>query len=134
MATALQLNQVDVETDNARKRCADLLRRATGPMHVPQPDGSTLRLCYLGRIVRAQEMLSASSGERRAAVEARYWEIVNEANAAWADYATARKAYLNRCAWVGVEPDEPQERECTCPVCSAWEPPTVHLGDVVEAA
>jgi hypothetical protein len=97
-------------------------------MHVPQPDGSTLRLCYLGRIVRALDMLNA---ERKPAVEARYWEIVAEANEAWADYVKARNAYINRCAWLGVEPDEPTERECNCPVCAAWQPPTVHLGDVV---
>ena len=130
MATAIQ--QLDTDTDNARKRCADMLRRATGPMHVPQPDGSTLRLCYLGRIMRAQAMIDTVAPDLKPAVLARYWEIVNEANAAWADYLAARNAYLNRCAWAHVEPDEPVERECACVVCSAYVPPTVHLGDAVE--
>jgi len=131
MATALRS---DDDLTNARQRCVDLLRKATGPMHVLQPDGSTLRLCYLARIMRAQTMIDSVAPDLKPAVLARYWEIVEEANDAWSAYVAVRDAYLNRCAWAGLEPDEPVERECNCPVCSAYEPPTVHLGDVVDAA
>lgn len=124
MASALQ---VDEGLEQARKRCADLLRRATGPMHVPQPDGTTLRLCYLGRIVRAQAMIDSAGPDLRPRVLARYQEIVAEAQAAWDDYVAARNAYANQCAWAGVEPDLPIERECQCAVCSEYQPPTVRV-------
>ncbi len=126
MAIALQ---IDPTIANARQHCVDLLRQATGPMHVAQPDGSTLRLCYLGRIMRAQTMIDSVAPDLKPAVYARYEEIVAEANAKWAIYQAARTMYLNACAWAGVEPDEPQERECNCSWCSAYEPPTVHGGD-----
>lgn len=132
MATALRI--IDTELDEARKRCADLLRKATGPMHVAQADGTTLRLCYLGRIMRAHTMIDTATPEARPRILARYAELVKEANEAWADYMAARDAYLARVQRLGIEADEPLERECNCVVCVAYEPPTVHLGDEEEKA
>ena len=105
--------------EDARLRVADLLRKTTGPMHVPQPDGSTLRLCYVGRIMRAMEKMSAAPEDAQEVMRPRYRQIVDEAQAAWAAYVAARDDYIRQCEWAGVAPSLPEERECDCEVCRA---------------
>lgn len=124
MATALSVSD---EVDIARRRLVDLQRRAAGPMHVPQPGGGTLRMCYVGRLTRAHEMINAAPEEKRSPLLKRYEEIKQEATDAWEAYQFARSAYINACSWAGVQPQLPVEKDCDCVVCSELLAPSVHL-------
>lgn len=117
------------EVEEARKRAQDALRRATGPMHVPQPDGSTARRCYVGRLSLAYaRMDDPAYADRRADVLAAIVELSEAAQAAWEAYKAALRDYLRLGGKEAVV-----ERECRCEVCAAYEPPTVRLVDAVAA-
>lgn len=118
----VEVAQIDT-LDDARKRAQDALRKATGPMHVPQPDGSIARRCYLGRLQLACERMDDPAfADKREAVQAAIVEIAQESDAAWAAYKAALGAYY---ALGGTEPI--LARECRCEVCLAYEGPTVHM-------
>lgn len=132
MATALYGEPVTADgVANKRQRCADLLRRATGPMHVPQPGGKTLRLCFVGRLQRIHEAINGAAPDKRPALLAKEAEIVQEANDAITAWKDAEQAYINACTWAGVVVDLPTEQPCTCAVCSEYQRPTVHWDDGV---
>lgn len=114
--------QID-RVDDARKRAQDALRKATGPMHVPQPDGSIVRRCFVGRLTLACAMMADERlVDKRPQIEAAIAEIASEAQSAWDAYKAALSAYLNMG---GTEPIV--ERECRCEVCVMYEPPSVRL-------
>lgn len=103
--------------DDSRLRVVDLLRKATGPMHVPQPDGTTMRLCYVGRIQRAMAKINEAPAVAQEMMMPRYRDLVAEAKTAWAAYMDAQRVYAQQCEWAGVTPDLPEVRECDCAVC-----------------
>lgn len=126
MAIALQQ---DEQLTQRRQRVLDLQRRAYGPMHVPQPDGSTLRLCFVARLQRAYERINATPADQRAPMLAKVKQIEQEAAEEQALYLGMLEGYRNLCSWSNVEMDIPVYL-CNCEVCAAYEPPTVHFETV----
>lgn len=123
MAVALQQ---DNQLMQARQRCLDLQRRAYGPMHVPQPDGSTLRFCYASRLQRAYERINATPPDQRAPMLAKVKQIEAEAAEAHATLHSMIEGYKQQCYWAGITMDIPSY-VCNCAGCAAYEPPTVRL-------
>ncbi len=107
----------------ARQRAIDLCTAAWTPQPVKQPDGSTLLLCWNGRIARGYELLAEARIRRDAkavgifggairGLEAKYTAAINEAEHAAADWAAM-------CAAAGqtVQATEVYPPECTCEGC-----------------
>lgn len=129
---AFEIQQLDA-VEETRRRAQDALRRATGPMHVPQPDGSTLRLCYAGRLVRAMSLANEAEGERRGQIEQAINEIATEAEAAWAQVAEAWADHERACGWNGITLEPLTERGCRCAVCNEPAETTIRFISVEES-
>lgn len=109
--------------DEARKRAQDALKRATGPMHVLQPNGATVRRCYVGRLSLAYaRMDDPAFADKRPDVLAAIAEIAKDAQAAWDAYTAALSDYRRMGGTDAIV-----ERECRCEVCATYEPPTVRI-------
>lgn len=127
MEALLELDQTAI-IDDLRKRAQDLLRKATGPMPVPQPNGAMARRCYVGRLTLAYRLLAdPSMADKRQQIGAAIAEIAGEANTDWDAYKAALLTYERMCLNTGVPVQPIAERECRCEVCVTLDGPTVHL-------
>lgn len=108
---------------DAKARAMELNTLAYAPQPVKQPDGSTLALCWTGRIARAYERLAAARTARNtAAIDALKDAIATlESKAAAAMNAAEHAAsdWAAMCAAVGqpCDPDEVYAPPCTCEGC-----------------
>lgn len=107
----------------ARARAADLCHAAYAAAPVQQPDGSTLLLCWNGRIARGYERLAAARGAKETAkiealtkairgLEAQYNAAADAAERAAADWAAMAAA-----AGVTVDAHEVYPPQCQCEGC-----------------
>ena len=129
METTLDYGVTMADTlDDARKRRDDAWKRATGPMSVPQPDGSILRRCFAGRLTFAYMRVDDPDyADKRPQVLEAIAEIQMQSNEAWAAFVKAEVEYIGLCSVNGVQPTPRSDKDCRCDVCSILAPPTVRL-------
>ncbi len=102
-----------------------LCNAAFAPSPVLQPDGSTIDLCWSGRIARAYERLAAERIARNTpavkAIEAKVKEFEREYNAAHNAAQTAASHWASLCTAAGMTFDAMSvyPTECTCAGCTA---------------
>ena len=107
-----------------RARAVDLCAAAYAAQAVQQPDGSTLALCWNGRIARGYERLAAARGAKETAkVEAltkaiRGLEAQYNAAADAAERAAADWAAMAASAGVTVDAHEVYPPQCQCEGCA----------------
>lgn len=124
---AVAIKEPAVTTPNtlaaARRKAVDLCAAAHSPQPVAQPDGSTLLLCWNGRIARGYEKLAEARAAKQTALvqaiqetirglERQYaaaYNAAEEAASTWAAMASA--------AGVKVEPVEVYPPRCQCEGC-----------------
>lgn len=133
MATLTKQNFVTAVAPNgltaARRKAVELATAAYSPQPVPQPDGSTLRLCWNGRIARGYELLAAA----RIAKDAARIDVLQKAlanlterrieTAQAAEDAASTWAAMAAAGGVTVDPNEVYPAECQCEGCRmqhAW--------------
>lgn len=124
---AIAVKEPDVITPNKlaamRRAAVDLCAAAYSPQPVPQPDGSTLHLCYNGRIVRAYERLAAARIARNEAQIKALGPAIKDLEArAVAAYKAAEdtaSAWAAAASTVGVtvQPMEVYPAQCQCEGC-----------------
>lgn len=106
-----------------RKTAVDLCAAACAPQPVPQPDGSTLHLCFNGRIVRAYEKLAGARIARNEAqikaLQPAILDLESRAAAACkaAEDAAAAWAAAASASGVTVQPMEVYPPPCGCEGC-----------------
>lgn len=131
MATIAVKKRTDNRVDQARAAAVAALAAAYTPHPVAQPDGSTLLLCWNGRIARAYDKLAAAREDAKArgskddptvkAIEtaiAKLRASYNEAHAA-AENAAAAWAALAAAQGTTVDPMSIYPAPCTCDGCQA---------------
>ena len=116
---------VQTKLDHARTAAVTALAAAYSPQPVKQPDGTTLQLCWSGRIARAYDKLAIARIARdTAAVKAIEGGIAmltakyTEAQKA-AEDAAAQWAALAAAGGVTVDPMSVYPATCTCDGCQA---------------
>ena len=100
MAIATMIGATPKQIDQAQAKAQDLCRLAYAPQPVAQPDGSTLALCWSGRIARAYDKLAiariAADGAAIRKIETALAQLQATATAAFEAAETAK------CAWVAM--------------------------------
>lgn len=109
----------------AKARAVELSLAAYAPHPVKQPDGSTIALCWNGRIARAYERLAAARLRRDTAaievIQAAIKSLEDKATAAQNAAEAAASTWAAMCAAVG-QPCDPMEvyaPPCRCEGCAA---------------
>ena len=91
------------------------------PRPVKQADGTSMPLCWSGRVHRAFDMANALQRQgdvaRLAIVERALVTLQAEAHAAANKAKLAESAYCELCALAGEQPTFPDVVECTCAGC-----------------
>jgi len=124
---AIAVKEPNTTTTNdltaARRKAVELCRAAYAPQPVAQPDGSTLPLCWNGRIARGYEKLAVARAERQTAliqaIQAALHGLEQQYNAAAnaAETAASTWAAMAAAAGVAVEPAEVYPPPCDCEGC-----------------
>ncbi len=129
---AVTPNQIKRAEDNARQ----LGQLAYAPQPVPQPDGTTINLCWNGRITRAYERLADARNEayktepkpnmktaKVKAIEDRIAELQRAATDAQNAAEKAASEWAAMCVSAGVkcDPLSVYPAQCTCDGCKAQE-------------
>lgn len=131
MATIAVMERTDNLVDQAHAAAVAALAAAYTPHPVAQPDGSTLMLCWHGRIARAYDKLAAARADAKRrgskddptvkAIEGAVRKLeasYNEAHAA-AENAAASWAALAAAGGATVDPMSIYPAACTCDGCQA---------------
>lgn len=106
-----------------RNAALALMAAAYTPQPVPQPDGTTLALCWNGRIARAYERLAAARIARDAKIVGAVQEAIRpleqKAEAAFKAAEDAASAWAAAAAAAGVvvQPNEVYPPPCACAGC-----------------
>jgi len=107
----------------AKARAVELSLAAYAPQPVKQPDGSTLPLCWNGRIARGYEKLAVARAERHTALiqtiqtTLRGFEQQYNAAANAAEQAASTWAAMAAAAGITVDPTEVYPPPCDCEGC-----------------
>lgn len=109
------------QISDAKAKARELAALAWLPQPVKQRDGSTLDLCWRGRIHRAIKMLAdaRNTGDKNleAQVRAALEKLNSDANAAEAAAEKAITDYSALCALANVEIENLYPNECMCDGC-----------------
>lgn len=109
--------------ETAKAEAERLAKLAYLPHPVPQPDGTSIELCWSGRISRAYDKLAeaklASDPKMIAAIEKAVKAIEDQGFAAWDAANRASQSYASMAASVGQEiaPDAFFPGQCQCQGC-----------------
>ncbi len=125
--------------DAAKAKAINLCAEAYAPKPIPQPDGSTLSLCWHGRILRAIDVLD---DVRKAGDVARMAKVQSTLKAFRESYDTAAKAAENAAAdWaalctaggIACDPLEVYPPDCDCIMCRKQRSMGMYRSAVVRA-
>jgi len=125
MAIATMIGATPKQLETAKSRAIDLCRLAYAPQPVPQPDGTTLTLCWSGRIARAYDRLAiariAKDEPSIRKIETALTQLQTSATVAFEAAETAVRAWQTMAAAAGQTADvnAVYPPTCTCAACAA---------------
>jgi hypothetical protein len=125
MAIATMIGATPKQLEAAKTKAIDLCRLAYAPQPVAQPDGTTLALCWSGRIARAYDKLAIARIAKDAPsirkIETALAQLQATATAAFEAAETAKRAWVAMATAAGQTADvnEVYQPTCTCAACTA---------------
>ena len=105
---------------DAETQAINAYRLAYSAMPVPQPDGTTIPLCYYGRIERAFNLLASAKGtDKEPQIKRAVEMLIAQSQDAQATAHEAANRYEGICAQANVTPKDLVPAQCECDFCKS---------------
>lgn len=125
MAIATMMGVTQNQIDTAKTNAIDLCKLAYAPQPVAQPDGTTLALCWSGRIARGYDKLAiariAKDEPSIRKIETALTQLQATATAAFDAAESAKRTWqaMATAAGQSADVDTVYPPKCTCAACTA---------------